>query len=131
VRRPHGTGSGSPGYRFAEEALDDAAYLRGTVAMVNSGPGTTGSQFFLVYDDSPLPAQYTPVGLIGAAGLAVLDQVAAAGPGPLGESGGTPPLLPVQILAVDVTPLPRSRSRWPTSPRGHPAVRCRQRGRAR
>ena len=103
---PTGTGSGSPGYRFAEEALDDAAYLRGTVAMVNSGPGTTGSQFFLVYDDSPLPAQYTPVGLIGAAGLGVLDQVAAAGPGPLGESGGTPPLLPVQILAVDVTPLP-------------------------
>jgi peptidyl-prolyl cis-trans isomerase B (cyclophilin B) len=102
---PTGTGSGSPGYRFAEEALDDAAYLRGTVAMVNSGPGTTGSQFFLVYDDSPLPAQYTPVGTVGEAGLAVLDAVAAAGTGPPDADGGTPPLLPVQVLSVEVTPL--------------------------
>ena len=103
---PTATGNGGPGYRFAEEALEDAAYERGTVAMVNSGPGTTGSQFFLVYDDSPLPAQYTPVGTVGDAGLAVLDRVAAAGTGPLSPSGATPPVLPVQIVDVRVTPLP-------------------------
>ena len=103
---PTGTGSGSPGYRFAEEALEEATYRRGTVAMANSGPGTTGSQFFLVYADSPLPAQYTPVGTVGAAGLAVLDAVAAAGAGPVNDSGATPPVTPVQLLDVEVTPLP-------------------------
>jgi peptidyl-prolyl cis-trans isomerase B (cyclophilin B) len=103
---PTGTGQGGPGYRFAEEALADAIYPRGTVAMVNSGPASTGSQFFLVYDDSPLPPQYTPVGTIGADGLAVLDRVAAAGAGPVGPSGLTPPLVPVQVLGVDVTPWP-------------------------
>jgi peptidyl-prolyl cis-trans isomerase B (cyclophilin B) len=101
---PTGTGRGGPGYRFAEEALEEASYPRGTVALVNSGPATTGSQFFLVYDDSPLPAQYTPVGTVGEAGLQVLDAVAAAGAGPLTETGATPPLLPVQVLAAEVTP---------------------------
>lgn len=102
---PTGTGQGGPGYRFAEEALDGAAYPRGTVAMVNSGPDTTGSQFFLVYDDSPLPAQYTPVGTIGAAGLTVLDAVAAVGAGAVTPAGSTPPLVAVQVLALDLTPL--------------------------
>ena len=102
---PTGTGQGGPGYRFTEEGLQDAEYPRGTVAMVNNGPDTTGSQFFLVYDDSPLPAQYTPVGTIGADGLAVLDAVAAAGTGAVTPAGSTPPLVPVQILGVDVTPL--------------------------
>jgi len=102
---PTGTGRGGPGYLFAEEALAGATYPRGTVAMVNGGPDTTGSQFFLVYDDSPLPAQYTPVGSIGDAGLAVLDTVAAAGTQPPGDTGLTPPLLPVQVLDVVVTPL--------------------------
>jgi peptidyl-prolyl cis-trans isomerase B (cyclophilin B) len=101
---PTGTGRGGPGYRFAEEALAEVSYARGTVALVNSGPATTGSQFFLVYEDSPLPAQYTPVGTIGEAGLEVLDRVAAAGAGPLTPTGATPPLLPVQVLAAEVTP---------------------------
>jgi peptidyl-prolyl cis-trans isomerase B (cyclophilin B) len=103
---PTGTGRGGPGYRFAEEALAEARYPRGTVAMVNNGPATTGSQFFLVYDDSPLPAQYTPVGTIGEAGLAVLDAVAAAGAGPVDADGGTPPAVPVQVTQVEVAPLP-------------------------
>lgn len=102
---PTGTGRGGPGYRFAEEGLEAASYPRGTVAMVNSGPGTTGSQFFLVHRDSPLPAQYSPVGTIGAGGLAVLDTVAAAGAGPVDANGGTPPLLPVTLLDVEATPL--------------------------
>jgi peptidyl-prolyl cis-trans isomerase B (cyclophilin B) len=103
---PTGTGLGGPGYRFAEEALEEARYPRGTVAMVNSGPSSTGSQFFLVYQDSPLPAQYTPVGTIGEAGLAVLDAVAAAGAGPVDANGVTPPAVPVQVLQVAVEALP-------------------------
>ena len=40
---PSGTGSGGPGYKFADENLTGAVYPRGTLAMANAGPGTNGS----------------------------------------------------------------------------------------
>src|SRR5262249_24040616 len=49
---PTGTGRGGPGYKFADENLAGAKYTEGTVAMANSGPGSNGSQFFLVYRNS-------------------------------------------------------------------------------
>jgi peptidyl-prolyl cis-trans isomerase B (cyclophilin B) len=88
---PSGTGTGGPGYRFPNEyptnqyRLTDPAletpvlYPRGTMAMANAGPGTNGSQFFLVYQDSMLPPTYTVFGTIDATGLATLDKVAALG----------------------------------------------------
>ena len=75
---PTGTGQGGPGYRFADENLSRATYPAATVAMANAGPGTNGSQFFLVYKNTALPPNYTPFGTI-AAGLNVIQQVAAAG----------------------------------------------------
>lgn len=75
---PTGTGSGGPGYQFADENVDAAKYPAGTVAMANSGPGTNGSQFFLVYKDTDLPPSYTPFGKI-TAGLDVVAKVAAVG----------------------------------------------------
>jgi peptidyl-prolyl cis-trans isomerase B (cyclophilin B) len=81
---PSGTGSGGPGYTFADENLEGATYERGTVAMANSGPSTNGSQFFLVYQDSQLPPNYTPFGRI-IEGLEVLDAVAEAGADPEGD----------------------------------------------
>jgi peptidyl-prolyl cis-trans isomerase B (cyclophilin B) len=75
---PTGTGSGGPGYTFPDENLEGATYPAGTVAMANSGPSTNGSQFFLVYKDTTLPANYTPFGKI-TAGLDVVQKVAAAG----------------------------------------------------
>jgi peptidyl-prolyl cis-trans isomerase B (cyclophilin B) len=54
-------------------------YPRGTLAMANAGPGTNGSQFFLVYKDSVLPPTYTVFGTIDAAGLATIDKIAAGG----------------------------------------------------
>ncbi|QMU80213.1 peptidylprolyl isomerase [Streptacidiphilus sp. PB12-B1b] len=81
---PTGTGSGGPGYNFKDENLKafgsgaTVTYPAGTVAMANSGPNTNGSQFFLVYKDSPLPPSYTPFGTI-TGGMNVLDAIAAQG----------------------------------------------------
>ena len=76
---PTGSGSGGPGYRFPDENLTGATYPRGTVAMANAGPGTNGSQFFLVIKDSQLPPAYTPFGTIDEAGLKVLDTILDGG----------------------------------------------------
>ncbi|MGK4579735.1 peptidylprolyl isomerase [Kitasatospora sp. HPMI-4] len=75
---PTGTGSGGPGYKFADENLTGATYPAGTVAMANAGPGTNGSQFFLVYKDTQLPPNYTPFGKI-TGGLDVLNNIAGGG----------------------------------------------------
>ena len=81
---PSGTGSGGPGYKYADENLTGAVYPKGTVAMANAGAGTNGSQFFLVYKDTQLPPHYTPFGTI-TKGLDLLGKVAAAGSDPAGD----------------------------------------------
>ena len=48
---PKGDGSGGPGYSLPTEP-PKAGYQKGSVAMANAGPGTTGSQFFLVLSDT-------------------------------------------------------------------------------
>ncbi len=100
---PTGTGSGGPGYTFTDENLEGATYPRGTVAMANAGPDTNGSQFFLVYEDSSLPPQYTPFGTI-TEGLEILEEVAAAGSDETNGSGDGKPVLPVQIETLRATP---------------------------
>ena len=100
---PDGSGNGGPGYSFADENLEGATYERGTVAMANSGPGTNGSQFFLVYEDSSLPPNFTPFGTI-TAGLDVLEEVAAAGSDEANGAGDGKPNLPIQIQEVRARP---------------------------
>ena len=102
---PTGTGSGGPGYSFADENLEGATYPRGTVAMANAGPGTNGSQFFLVYGDSTLPPNYTPFGRI-TKGLEVLDKVAAAGTDDSNGAGDGKPKLPITIKTLRAKPQP-------------------------
>jgi peptidyl-prolyl cis-trans isomerase B (cyclophilin B) len=72
---PTGSGSGGPGYEFADENLTGATYTTATVAMANAGPNTNGSQFFLVYKNTSLPPSYTPFGTV-VSGLKVLLTVA-------------------------------------------------------
>jgi peptidyl-prolyl cis-trans isomerase B (cyclophilin B) len=87
---PTGSGSGGPGYEFGLENTDGATYPAGTVAMAHrSGePGSNGSQFFLVYEDSELPPEYTVFGQI-TGGLDVLADIAALGTAD-GSEDGTP-----------------------------------------
>lgn len=100
---PTGTGRGGPGYRFADENLAGATYPAATLAMANSGaPATNGSQFFLVYKNTPLPPQYTPFGTI-VSGLSVLQSVAKAGVvPPLNPAGGGHPKEKVTIESVTI-----------------------------
>ena len=102
---PSGTGQGGPTYKYAEEVTAETTYPRGTIAMAKSGaPNTTGSQFFLVFADAQLPPDYTVVGTVDEAGLAVLDQIAAAGnDGSMEPSpGGGKPNVPVVIESMTV-----------------------------
>ena len=103
-------GTGGPGYEFANEyptnqyQPDDpqlqkpVMYPRGTLAMANAGPGTNGSQFFLVYKDSQLPPNYTVFGTIDETGLATLDKIAAGGVAGGGQDGK--PQLDVQVKSI-------------------------------
>ncbi|KAA0115914.1 peptidylprolyl isomerase [Mycolicibacterium sp. P9-22] len=109
---PTGQGTGGPGYEFANEyptnqyqpdnpALQQPVlYPRGTLAMANAGPGTNGSQFFLVYKDSQLPPNYTVFGTIDETGLATLDKIAGAGVEGGGQDG--PPATKVQVKTIQL-----------------------------
>ncbi|MFJ7205494.1 peptidylprolyl isomerase [Streptomyces sp. NPDC098789] len=108
---PEGTGMGGPGYKIADENLDalgkpgadgKVVYPTGTVAMANTGqPGSGGSQFFLVYKDSPLPPSYTPFGTMDAAGLKIVQDVAKEG---VADGDKAPaPKKPVTIEKAAVT----------------------------
>ncbi len=100
---PTGTGSGGPGYKFADENLAGARYTAGTVAMANSGPGTNGSQFFIVYQNSlTLPPNYTPFGTV-VSGLGIIKNVAKAGTDNSNGTGDGHPKKKVVIDSVRIT----------------------------
>lgn len=101
---PTGTGSGGPGYQFADK-LDpktesyQRGYIAGTVAMANSGPDTNGSQFFIMHKDYPLPHSYTIFGHV-IRGQDVVDKIATTK-----TDANDRPLTPVVMKKVTVTEL--------------------------
>jgi len=64
---PTGTGTGGPGYKFADEVVT-RDYVPGTLAMANSGTNTNGSQFFITLADlrGQLLKKYTIFGLVSS-----------------------------------------------------------------
>ncbi|HET9344934.1 MAG TPA: peptidylprolyl isomerase [Candidatus Limnocylindrales bacterium] len=76
---PTGSGSGGPGYAFADDPVN-VAYERGVVAMANAGPNTNGSQFFIVLDDTGgagLDPNYSVFGRVTGS-MDAVDAIAAA-----------------------------------------------------
>lgn len=100
---PTGTGMGGPGYAFDDEVGPDTSYEAGTVAMANAGPGTNGSQFFLVYQDSPLPPDYTVLGTLDESSLEVVRSIASEGHDASSADGTGRPHNPATINEVTVT----------------------------
>jgi len=110
---PTGQGTGGPGYQFDNEyptnqyqpddpkLQEPVKYPRGTLAMANAGPGTNGSQFFLVYKDSELPPNYTVFGTIDETGLATLDKIAAAGTADGGQDGKPKDDVTIKSILLD------------------------------
>ena len=103
-------GTGGPSYNLAEENLPTdkrPPYPEGVIAMANSGqPGSTGSQFFIVYGDSPLDPNYTVLGTI-TGGMDVVKQVAAAGDdGAFAkQAGGGHPKKEITMTKVTMSPV--------------------------
>ena len=80
---PSGTGKGNPGYYIITEIDPSLRFDKpGRVAMVNSGPDTSGSQFFITYGPTPqYNGQYTIFGEV-LSGMDVLKQLGPRDPKP-------------------------------------------------
>jgi peptidyl-prolyl cis-trans isomerase B (cyclophilin B) len=73
---PTGTGSGGPGYRFADEVLGNPlTHEAGVISMANAGPNTNGSQFFITHSpQAHLNRKHTVFGKV-VQGQDVVDAV--------------------------------------------------------
>jgi peptidyl-prolyl cis-trans isomerase B (cyclophilin B) len=141
---PSGTGSGGASYQFDDENLPtdftpapapsaspgasaspsgQVIYPAGTIAMANSGPDTNGSQFFIVYKDTPFSPDYAVVGKV-TKGLDVIQKIAKDGVQP--SSDGTAqvdgkPKDTVTIQALTVANPSATPAASPSGPSSAPA----------
>jgi peptidyl-prolyl cis-trans isomerase B (cyclophilin B) len=100
---PTATGGGGPNFTYRDENLPAEGlnnYPAGTVAMANSGPGTNGSQFFLVFADTTLGSNYTIWGTV-TQGLDIVKAIAKVGVKGGGADGA--PNQPIEIRRVTVS----------------------------
>lgn len=106
---PTGTGSGGDsafGGPFADELNSNtssykAGYVKGVLAMANSGPNTNTSQFFVMLGDVELPHNYTIFGKV-ASGQDTVDKIGQVDIIPqMGETDGKP-VKPVVIQSAKI-----------------------------
>lgn len=98
---PSGTGTGGPGYTIPDELSGKETYGPGTLAMANTGqPNSGGSQFFIVYKNTPLPPNYTVFGQVSPAGVKAVQKVAAQGTDNAYGQGDGHPKVPVTLQQV-------------------------------
>jgi cyclophilin family peptidyl-prolyl cis-trans isomerase len=111
---PQANGSGGPGFTFADELPAVAGYPLGSVAMANSGPGTNGSQFFLVSGDLglQLPPAFTLFGRVNR-GVDAVKAIDALGKAPTAEGVEFPPSEVVTIDKIRIVAVNERKARIP------------------
>ncbi len=97
---PTATGTGGPGYSFEDELTGEETYPAGTLAMANSGPDTNGSQFFIVYDETPLPPSYAVFGTVDDKAVKAIAKMAEDGTDDANGPGDGAPKTEVAIDSV-------------------------------
>jgi cyclophilin family peptidyl-prolyl cis-trans isomerase len=137
---PTGTGSGGPGYVFADEFHPDLRHdVPGRLSMANSGPGTNGSQFFITYAPTPwLNGGHTVFGQV-VEGFDVLSQVRLRDPQSSAdletpgdaliavtieerEDSLLPPSAPIPTIEVGEVPMPADPAARDQMYNGRPAM---------
>src|SRR3972149_3831729 len=103
---PTGTGSGGPGYKFADELPPKPSYDPGIVAMANAGPNTNGSQFFICTgaDAKNLNGypNYTQFGQV-VSGMDIVQKIASVPVVRAGFSGeASQPTIDVHIISITI-----------------------------
>jgi len=101
---PTATGTGGPGYAFADELPSAGSYRLGSLAMANSGPNTNGSQFFIITGEqgAALPPSYTLFGQVtNGLDSTVPALNAASNQDP--AANGVPPAETLQIISVTIS----------------------------
>jgi cyclophilin family peptidyl-prolyl cis-trans isomerase len=111
---PQGNGSGGPGFSFADELPAVAGYPLGSVAMANSGPGTNGSQFFIVSGDLglQLPPSFTLFGRVNK-GVDAVKAIDALGKAPTADGVEFPPTEVVTIDKIRIVAVNERKARIP------------------
>jgi len=95
---PTGTGTGGPGYKFADErgALSLKHDRAGILSMANAGPNTNGSQFFIIFGPTPhLNGKHGVFGVV-ISGMDVVGSIRERDPGRAREPG-------TRINSIEIT----------------------------